>query len=212
MADEGRVVAYVVTCEERRAIFEETLGKFRGTDWGVDPALQMDDGAAPDKLARIHATWLKALERVAGGAADFGLILEDDLDFNVHLRRNLTAWGPLQGRDGNTPFFGSIYNADNRPASWRDPGQPFFIAHPRQFWGAQAIVVSRLMASYFLQHWAEESGAADLRMPRLAARLAPVYIHAPSLVQHVGGKSTWGGPFHQAHDFDRAWLADAPRS
>lgn len=205
MAGEAGFVAYVVTCEERRAIFAATLGKFRATDWGCDPELQMDDGVAPDKLARIHATWLKALERVAAGPADFGLILEDDLDFNVHLRSNLTSWGPVQGRDGNTPFFGSIYNADNRPGSWRDPKQTFFIAHPRQFWGAQAIVVSRLMASYFLKHWGDEAGAADLRMPRLAARISPVYMHAPSLVQHVGGESTWGGPFHQARDFDQNW-------
>jgi hypothetical protein len=205
MAGESTFVAYVVTCAERSAIFQETLGKFRRTDWGRDPELQMDDGVAPDKLARIHATWLKALERVATDDADFGLILEDDLDFNVHLRRNLISWGPVQGRDRNAPFFGSIYNADNRPASWRDPKQPFFIAHPRQFWGAQAIVVSRLMAGYFLKHWNEETGAADLRMPRLASRIAPVYIHAPSLVQHVGGQSTWGGPFHQARDFDQTW-------
>jgi hypothetical protein len=47
-------VAYVVTCEERQSIFTATLGKFRATDWGCDPELQMDDGAAPDKLARIH--------------------------------------------------------------------------------------------------------------------------------------------------------------
>jgi hypothetical protein len=63
------------------------------------------------------------------------------------------------------------------------------------------------MASHLLKHWGEEVGAADLRMPRIAARICPVYMHAPSLVQHVGGESTWGGPFHQAHDFDQSWKA-----
>jgi hypothetical protein len=203
----GSFAAYVVTCDERRAALEETLANLRGTDWSAPPHIQVDDGAAPDKLARIHATWIKVLEQVATGATDFALVLEDDLDFNVHLGHNLGAWAPLQGRDGNTPFFGSIYNAADHPARWRPAGQPFFIARPRQVWGAQAVILSRLTAAYCLRHWAEEGGAADLRMPRLASRLAPVYVHTPSLVQHMGGSSTWGGPFHQAGDFDRDWRA-----
>jgi hypothetical protein len=205
-----RLAAYMVTCDERCAVCDETLARFRATDWGCDPELQIDDGTAPDKLARIHATWLKVLERVATGAADFALILEDDLDFNLHLRNNLLCWEPLRGRDGATPFFGSIYNASNRPAFWRPERKAYFVAHPQQVWGAQAVLVSRRMADYFLEHWSEETGAADLRMPRLGSRLAPVYFHAPSLVQHVGGASgasTWGGPFHQAEDFDREWRA-----
>ncbi len=209
MAINGRFAAYIVTCEERRQVLAETLARLRATDWACEPDLQLDDGSAPTKLARIHATWLRALERVAAGPADFALILEDDLDFNLHLRHNLAAWGPLRGGDGNAPFFGSVYNADNRPVLWRPPKQSFFIANAQQVWGAQAVIVSRLTAAYFLAHWSEESGAADLRMPRLAARLAPVYIHAPSLIQHVGDASTWGGPFHQARDFDRAWRAPA---
>ena len=187
--------AFVVTCEERRRVLDETLANLRVTDWGAAPGIQMDDGAAPDKLARIHATWLKALESVASGPDDFALILEDDLEFNRHLRYNLLRWEPLRGRDGNAPFFGTVYNADQRPASWRPTGQAFFVAKPRQLWGAQAIVLSRLTARFCLRHWSEEGGAADLRMPRLASRWAPVYVHSPSLVQHTGGVSTWGGLF-----------------
>ena len=200
------ITAYIVTCAERRAVLEATLTRFRSTDWGSDPELQIDDGAAPNKLARIHATWLKVLEKVAAGAADIALILEDDLDFNRHLRHNLTRWGPLLDRVAHLPFFGSIYNPD-RPALWRPAGQSYFIVQPAQMWGAQAVLVSRKTAAYFLAHWSEEHGAADLRMPRLAAQLAPVYLHAPSLVQHVGEASTWGGPFHVASDFDRDWRA-----
>jgi hypothetical protein len=207
--EQMRFVAYIVTCAERRAVLDGTLARFRDTDWGADPELQVDDGAAPNKLARIHATWLKALEKVAAGTADVALILEDDLDFNRHLRHNLAAWGPLRDRDGNVPFFGSIYNPD-RPALWRPANQSQFIVHPTQMWGAQAVLVSRKTANYFLAHWSEEQGAADLRMPRLGARLAPVYLHVPSLVQHVGDASTWGGPFHTASDFDRDWRARGP--
>jgi hypothetical protein len=201
------LTAYVVTCPERRASLEATLARFRASDWGAAPELQMDDGAAPNKLARIHATWLKVLERVAAGTADVALILEDDLDFNHHLRHNLDVWGPLRAMGaGNLPFFGSIYNPD-RPPFWSPANGSYFIVKPGQMWGAQAVLVSRRMAAYFLEHWQEEQGAADLRMPRLGARLAPVYLHAPSLVQHVGDASTWGGRFHTAPDFDREWRA-----
>ena len=201
-----RLTAYVVTCAERRAVLDGTLARFRETDWGAEPELQIDDGAAPTKLERIHATWLKVLERVAEGTADVALILANDLEFNRHLRHNLAYWGPLLGRDGDVPFFGSVYNPD-RPAFWRPARQSYFTVHPQQMWGAQAVLVSRRLAGFFLAHWEEEEGAADLRMPRLGARLAPVYLHAPSLVQHVGDASTWGGPFHQAPDFDRDWRA-----
>ena len=58
-----RFAAYIVTCAERRAVLEATLARFHDTDWGADPELQIDDGAAPNKLARIHATWLMVLEK-----------------------------------------------------------------------------------------------------------------------------------------------------
>jgi hypothetical protein len=45
-------------------------------------------------------------------------------------------------------------------------------------------------------------------MARLAGRLdRPLYYHVPSLVQHVGKKSVWGGFFHQAADYDPLWKA-----
>jgi hypothetical protein len=201
--------AYMVTCDERRAIRARTLASFRATDWGCDPELQVDDGAeGSDKLARIHATWLAVLERVAAGSADFALVMEDDLDFNIHLRRNVTTWAPLRDRHGGTSFFGSIYNP-GRQVVWRPSNnQPYFIAAASFVWGAQALVMSRFTAEFFLRNWSDESGAADVRMPKLAERLSPVYFHVPSLVQHEGSaSSTWGGRSHRAVDFDANWRA-----
>ena len=52
----------------------------------------------------------------------------------------------------------------------------------------------------------------DIRMSRLAGRFRPpLFYHAPSLVQHLGTVSTWGGGFHEAPDFDPDWKA-APAS
>jgi hypothetical protein len=200
------IQAYVVTCATRAEVCARALASFRATDWGDDATVQMDDESAPDELARIHATWLKVLARVAAGPADVALIVEDDLEFNRHLRHNLTLWPPLRGLEGARPFYGSIYNPD-RPARWRPPGASYFVADPYGAWGGQAVLVSRASATFFLRHWEEEEGAADVRMPRLAARAAPVFFHVPSLVQHVGDASTWGGPFHQARDFDPTWRA-----
>ena len=148
--------AYMVTCDERSAVRGETLARFERTDWGSLPSLQIDDGTARTRSARMRATWLGVLRRVAEGSAGFALVMEDDLDFNRHLRHNLTAWTPLRGRDGEAPFFGSIYNAD-RPALERPSDQSYFVADPDLAWGGQAVIVSRSMAHHFVAHWGEEN-------------------------------------------------------
>ena len=46
----------------------------------------------------------------------------------------------------------------------------------------------------------------DIKISRLAAQLdEPIFYHVPSLVQHVGKRSTWGGKFHFAADYDPLW-------
>jgi hypothetical protein len=203
------LAAYIVTCHERRPALEATLARFRRTDWGRDPKLITDDGTGPDRRARVHATWQKALERVARGTADLALIMEDDLDFNRHLRHNLTAWVPLRGRDGAAPFFASIYDvgAGGAPGAPQASGDHYRIASPTLAWGGHAIIVSRFMAGHFVRYWGEEDGTADIRMPRLAARLTVILLHTPSLVQHIGDDSAWSGLHHRTADFDRDWRA-----
>jgi len=51
---------------------------------------------------------------------------------------------------------------------------------------ALGFVMSRKMAEHFVEHWWEVEGMQDIKMSRLAAQLAPIYYHQPSLVQHVG--------------------------
>ncbi len=45
----------------------------------------------------------------------------------------------------------------------------------------------------------------DIALARLAAQLAPLHYHVPSLVDHLGGESSWSGPQHPAQDFDPEW-------
>jgi len=69
-------------------------------------------------------------------------------------------------------------------------------------------VLSRRAVKYIVDHWDEVEGKQDIRISRLAGRLQPMmFYHSPSLVQHVGLESTWGGGFHTARDFDRDWKA-----
>ncbi len=74
--------------------------------------------------------------------------------------------------------------------------------------GSQALLLSKEAIDYILPRWNDVSGAQDIKISRLADRLgSPILYHAPSLVQHVGTQSTWGGGFHQARDFDPFWKA-----
>jgi hypothetical protein len=79
---------------------------------------------------------------------------------------------------------------------------------PHSIFGSQAFLISSRAAHYFVRHWNEVEGLQDIKMSRLAGRLKrPLYYHTPSLIQHVGRESLWGGGFHQAPDFDPLWKA-----
>jgi hypothetical protein len=175
-------------------MLERTLASFRASDWDWDPILQTDDAPPATPVAsRLNANWLRALDLVATGPTPLALVLEDDVEVNAHLHHNLERWAPLVDA-GAGPFFGTLYNAART-------------TNPHAMWGSQALIVSRDVAAYVVKYWDEEDHLCDTRIPRLASRITTVHVHAPSLVQHVGAASTWGGTFHQAHDFDRTWRA-----
>jgi hypothetical protein len=203
-----RLAAVMVSCPERQNVRRQTLENLSATDWQGDVELAIDDGIGTARIQRIDATWRKALARAAASSADLVLAMEDDLDFNHYLRENLTSWPRLAGIDRTQPFFGSLYNPGFEPMhTWID-GR-CHIMHPEMCWGAQTYVVSPAMARYFLATWDDVMAEPDIRMPRLAARLVPIYYHRPSLVEHVGVVSTWGGRRHRAVDFERDWRASA---
>ncbi len=194
----------MVSCRERASLCRQTLANLAATDWTGDVAVALDESEGPDRIARIDLNWRKALALAAASDADLILLMEDDLDFNRHLRENLLTWPRLAGVDGTGPFFASLYNPGIYPVHSR-PDDRYHVMAPGGCWGSQSLLISRALAGYFLAHWHEEAGEPDIRMPRLAARFVPLYYHAPSLVQHMGRVSTWGGRAHQASDFDPDW-------
>src|SRR6185503_14676484 len=128
----------------------------------------------------------KGLER----GADFWLFLEDDLDFNRHLYHNLCQWRPVRTR---TVTLAGLYNPNLRELAC-DIKHDARIVSPTAVFGSQAFLISKETAIYIVRHWHRVDGGQDIKMSRLAGRLnRPIYYHAPSLVQHIGVKSIWGG-------------------
>jgi hypothetical protein len=203
-----KLAVLLMSCPERAEVRASSLQSFRRSDFGVEPEVILDDRTAPEVVHGITATWQRMLRRALELDADYFLLLEDDLEFNPHLRHNLLAWSPLRASESRLAFFASLYNP-LRAQLRRDDARRFFIADPRDVWGSQALVLSRGSVGYMLRFWHEAEGAADIKMARLAARVGPIYYHVPSLVQHTGKVSTWGGMSHHAPDFDPSFKAEA---
>ena len=184
---------------------ESTLQRLARTDWGPTPVLLQLDGGAPDdpRERQQQAAW-HLLRRFLDGKAEFLLFLEDDLDFNQHLRENLNRWPPLAERRLE---LGGIYNPGLVEEACDVEGRAY-IVKPDRVYGSQALLVSRRAAAFMVRRWDKVEGMQDIKMSRLAGQLKqPMYYHSPSLVQHIGVDSTWGGAFHEALDFDKQWKA-----
>jgi hypothetical protein len=149
-------------------------------------------------------TALCALQWSLDARADYVLFLEDDLAFNRHLHHNLERWKPL--RNGDVTLAG-LYNPNLRESAYDLQNQAVIVA-PHSVFGSQAFVISRAAVAHVVRHWQQVEGMQDIKISRLAGRLKyPVLYHCPSLIQHVGKSSVWGGVFHQARDFDAKWKA-----
>lgn len=197
------ITACMISCPERANVREKTLRCLGESDWGEDPILQIDPGGEDDdrQLSQTKNA-LRVLKRALCRGGDFILFLEDDLVFNRHIRHNLEHWLPVRTRELT---LGSIYNPGVRVKAC-DVARNAFIVAPESMFGSQAYLLSTIATQHVIQHWEDVEGMQDIRISRLAGKLGgPIYYHAPSLVQHVGKLSVWGGSFHQAGDFDSVW-------
>jgi hypothetical protein len=193
-----KLKAYILSCPDREEIRKATLESIRLSDWGGNVAIQNDTGQYPCRQKRLTENMRALLRRVISDAPDYALLLEDDIFVNFHLRSNLQNWRPLRRREIH---FASLYNP-GVGVFRRFQQQNYFIADPNTVYGAQAFLLSKDCAAYCSDHFDEHIGMQDIRLSRLAARLGPIHYFFPSLVQHVGSVSAWGGCFHSARDFD----------
>jgi len=203
-----KLEAVMISCAERDRMRRQTLASLAETDWGDLPLrVQMDDAHCENRRERQTLCALLALQAAAGGVADYILFLEDDLNFNRHIRHNLQHWRPLQEQKTT---LASVYNPRLQELGCNQSNHSRIVA-PGSVFGSQAFIISREAVRYIIAHWQHVRGMQDIRISRLAGRLGfPILYHAPSLVQHVGRISTSEGWFHQAADFDPEWKAPGP--
>lgn len=201
---------YVLTTHDRHALCRATLEDWAETDWPGQPTLVTDEGTAQRREERQEKAARTLLRRAVADGCAWVLFLEDDLTFNRHLGQNLRAWAPLRQASPERPFLASLYNPNIREEH-RCVDENYFVADPDAVYGSQALLMSGALAAYAVAHWDDVEGMQDIKISRLAARLTPIYYHRPSLVQHVGRTSSWGGPYHWAADFSQEWQAsDGP--
>ncbi|HSH14743.1 MAG TPA: hypothetical protein VLD18_01835, partial [Verrucomicrobiae bacterium] len=202
---EHTIFTVMISCTARRQVREATLNRLRRTDWKRAPDVTvLDESTDEDPRVRQTETALIALTRGLESGADYVLFLEDDLRFNRHLAHNLRRWPPL--RAGRVTL-ASLYNPGVKELACDVAGNALLV-EPSAVFGSQALLISRATLAVITSHWRKVPGMQDIRIARLAGRLKrPVLYHAPSLVQHAGEVSTWGGGHHRAPDFDVRWRA-----
>jgi hypothetical protein len=199
------IEAVMISCRERDTVRRRTLENLAKTDWGDMPLhIHFDNPDVGTPIQRQVQSAYMALKKSLGYRADYILFLEDDLDFNRHIRHNLCRWDPVRRR---AVVLASLYNPSLRERAC-DLGSNARIIDPTSAFGSQALLLSKEAVEYVVRRWNDVSGAQDIKISRLAGRLGnPIFYHAPSLVQHAGSRSTWGGGFHRAFDFDPVWKA-----
>jgi ADP-heptose:LPS heptosyltransferase len=198
------IQAVMISCRKRERIRKRTLESLRASDWGKrEIDVQLDPGSCSHPQESQLENTRRALANALEKKTDYILFLEDDLQFNLHFWHNLQTWKPLQKGVVSLAGLCAMPGVRQKAA---DVQAGCWVAEPQSIYGSQAFLLSRETAEYVLKNWESESGYQDIRVSRLAARLGhPILYHYPSLVQHVGFASTWGGKFRWAVDYDHEW-------
>jgi len=196
----------IITAPPRAALVGATIRSLHAAGQPLGRLHVFEDcSRSKDRRLRQTENSLRALKQsLRLRKLDYLLFLEDDVLFNHHFWHNLHAWAVAQRRD---VALGSFYNPGVRPFAF-DVRHHATVVHTRDIFGSQAFLLRRDVLAYIVKHWDEVEGMQDIRISRLAGHVSPhAHYHAPSLVQHVGRVSLWGGTFHSAGDFDANWRA-----
>ena len=195
------------TCAERDTVRAGTLERLEAAGWRQrDVFVAVDERRFAYRVDSLTHTAWRALQKALTTDADYVLYLEDDVAFNRYLRQNLNRWGPLARRELQ---IGSLCNYAYRELAWDVAGDAYLV-HPLKFKGSQAVLLSRQMVQYCLEHWTDGRREVDIKFGQLAAKAKqPMFVHCPSLVDHIGRSSTLGNEFMEVVDFDPAWKSNA---
>ena len=204
-----KIDVIIMTCPGREAIFELTKASLKNTDWPRDREIFVsnEQGNYTDKRDRLTCNAKNALTMgldLIKNQQDRVLILEDDVGLNSHIHHNLQNWKPLTEENFR---FGSLYNPNVGVISINKP-MNYFIANPNTCYGSQAYIFSKACIEHCLAKWDSIEGMTDIRITRLSAQVGPLFYHVPSLVQHLGRESAWGGHFHYTSDYSQQFSAN----
>jgi hypothetical protein len=197
----------MVSCPARDNVRSATLKSLSESDWAQAPIVCFEDPHWKVPLHRHMHLVRAALEAARGSDGELFLFLEDDIVFNRHLRSNLESWEPIRRFGQTDHLFASVFNP-GVPVRNLDRSGRWIETEPSMAFGAQGLVISRRTVEHLVSCWGvDRSTHADLRLARLAGLVCAILYHRPSLIQHVGVDSLWGGIHIAASDFDRDWLA-----
>src|SRR2546428_5154020 len=104
------ITAYILSCPEREQARRQTVENLCATDWLAQPEIEIDNSNYKRRQERQERAARRLVHRAVADDSEFILFLEDDLQFNQHLRHNLEHWFPLRQVNANDHYFGSLYN------------------------------------------------------------------------------------------------------
>src|SRR5213078_3290206 len=94
----------------------------------------------------------RLIQSAVDDGVDLILYLEDDIDFNRHLRTNILSWPPVARFRSGDHFYASLFNAGSR-VKLRRPEDRCFVARPESVTHSQALIVSTATARVLLRDW-----------------------------------------------------------
>ncbi|HEY0548182.1 MAG TPA: hypothetical protein VGF13_01195 [Verrucomicrobiae bacterium] len=202
-----------LTCPQRQETFTQTLARLARTDWGAWPRIHIDDtreegastwgtSARAPRLTYAFAAMLREALAEKGRDEEWLLLLEDDLDFHPKIAAHVAAWGAL--KDPRS-VMASLFNPSLQAIEYPDTPAQAFAANPKTFLGAQALLLRRGAVRRAVAEWDQLSGMQSQRLAKLFGQEGPIWVHKPSLVQHVAVDSSWGVRIQRALDFNPAW-------
>lgn len=195
----------LLTCAERTHELGDTLARIGQTDFPGEPIVWRDFGRERPSAAR-HSKFRRAsFELALATFPDAGrfVFLEDDITPARRWWARLADWAPL----ARETLFASLYSP-------RQNGDPIEgrarHADGRNFFGGQAIVVSRAFLAAAVRAWGHPRANVLPNWDKIMGAVAyeigiPVTYHVPSLVQHRCAPSLVGSEPHTASDFDPDW-------
>lgn len=204
---------HLLTHPRRAGSLAHTLASWTRSDWPGEPRMHRDDAVERDgeawgktgrvrRMAEAFVGMLRAVLAENGSDGGWVLLLEDDLEFHPRIGSLVAQWEAL--RDERC-VLASLFNPSLRET--RDVARlpRAFAADPQTFLGAQALLLRRRVVPLVLEKWDSVPGLTSQRLARLLGGEGPIWVHRPSLVQHVATDSAWGARIQRALDFHPAW-------